>query len=172
VADRSGWAYGFWREGSEWLTIAGSARQRPALYPSREAAEAALAATALPSWKPGAGEQPVTARVTERWHGGVSGTGMAYWIDAALNPHLALPPQGQADQAGHPTSHTREQARVRVDAAGTEGVLHAHDPNRHGRCSVLLDGADTLSSYGYPELTVLASARTSDAGQEEDTRDL
>jgi hypothetical protein len=66
TADRSGWAYGE-AEGGEWLTIYGSAHTAPVLYPSREAAAGALAASPL------AGRGLTVAHVTEVRHPGMTG---------------------------------------------------------------------------------------------------
>lgn len=80
MPSRSGWAYGFTRNAGDWLAVVGSAHTAPPLRAGREEAEAALAATILPAWNLHKGEALVTAHVTEAWHGGVSGNGMAYRI--------------------------------------------------------------------------------------------
>lgn len=77
---RSGWAYGFTFKDSPWLCIVGSAHTAPVLRESREAAETALDETRLRTWELHPGERLVTAHVTETWHGGVGGRGMAYRI--------------------------------------------------------------------------------------------
>lgn len=79
MPSRSGWAYGFTRNAGDWLAIVGSARTTPVLRDSREDAEAALAETKLATWERH-GDILATAHVTEAWHGGVSGNGMAYRI--------------------------------------------------------------------------------------------
>lgn len=76
---RSGWAYGFTRTVGDWLTVVGSARTTPVLRESREGAEAALAETKLPAWERH-GDILATAHVTEVWHPGVGGNGMAYRV--------------------------------------------------------------------------------------------
>jgi hypothetical protein len=78
--NRTGWAYGFTVTGSEWLTIVGSAHTTPQLRASREEAAAALDGTALRGWPLGKNEALSVAHVTEVWHGGVGGRGMAYRV--------------------------------------------------------------------------------------------
>lgn len=80
MANRSGWAYGFTYRDSEWLTIVGSAHTAPPLRESADDAEKALGETQLHTWKLHAGDALTVAHVTETWHSGVTGNGMAYRI--------------------------------------------------------------------------------------------
>lgn len=91
MANRSGWAYGFTRNAGDWLTIVGSAHTTPVLRNSREDAEAALAETRLHGWKPYPGEMLATAHVTEVWHPGVGGRGVAYRITPGTDREAAKP---------------------------------------------------------------------------------
>ena len=85
MADRSGWAYGA-VAGEQWLTIYGSAYERPVLHPTCELAAEALEAGSLQ----GAGLS--VAHVTEVWHAGMTGPRpYAYRI----TPGTCQPPAGQ-----------------------------------------------------------------------------
>jgi hypothetical protein len=89
MAGRSGWAYGA-VAGGEWLTIHGSAYQRPVLYPARELAAEALEASSLRD------SGLSVAHVTEIWHAGMTGPRpCAYRITPGTCPPPAGPGRGR-----------------------------------------------------------------------------
>jgi len=87
MTNRSGWAFGDRGEHngapSRYLTILGSAHEAPALYGTREEAEAAL--DGKPKLKAAAWLNMTVAHVTEVRHGGVTGRGYAYPITGDEN---------------------------------------------------------------------------------------
>jgi hypothetical protein len=101
TAQRAGWAYGEAGSSGQWLTIVGSAHQRPVLHPAREAAEAALDAD--PRLKSNLLVDIEIAYVTEVRHGGVTGNGLAYRITDPPPPAGGPAASAQSPRPGRRT---------------------------------------------------------------------